>query len=86
MTLHNPSHPGETIKDCLADSGLTATALAAELGMSRGTLHKLMAGRIRITARTALGLERIGWSNAAFWLRVQANYDLAQERRRQKVA
>ena len=27
-------------------------------------------------------LERIGWSNAEFWMRRQAYYDLAQERRR----
>ena len=29
----------------------------------------------------ALALERIGWSNANFWMRMQANYDLAQARR-----
>ena len=32
----------------------------------------------------ALALERIGWSNAAFWVRRQAQYDLAQERIRQE--
>ena len=31
----------------------------------------------------ALALERIGWSNASFWMRLQAAYELAQERRRQ---
>ena len=30
----------------------------------------------------ALALERIGWSNAEFWTRRQAQYDLAQECRR----
>ena len=29
----------------------------------------------------ALALERIGWSNADFWMRLQSNYDLAQARR-----
>ena len=32
----------------------------------------------------ALALERIGWSNAAFWVRRQAQYDLEQERIRQE--
>ena len=32
----------------------------------------------------ALALERVGWSNAAFWARRQAQYDLAQERIRQE--
>ena len=33
-----------------------------------------------------LALERVGWSNAAFWMRRQAQYDLAQERLRQEQA
>ena len=31
----------------------------------------------------ALALERMGWGNASFWMRLQAAYELAQERRRQ---
>ena len=31
----------------------------------------------------AIALERMGWSNAAYWMRLQAAYELAQERRRQ---
>ena len=30
----------------------------------------------------ALALERIGWSNADHWMRLQAAYELAQERRK----
>ena len=33
-----------------------------------------------------MGLEAVGWSNAEFWMRLQANYDLAQERRKQAAA
>ena len=29
----------------------------------------------------ALALEPVGWSNADHWMRLQADYDLAQERR-----
>ena len=31
----------------------------------------------------ALALERMGWSNAGYWMRLQAAYELARERRRQ---
>jgi plasmid maintenance system antidote protein VapI len=31
----------------------------------------------------AIRLEKAGWSNAEFWLRRQASYDLAQARKRQ---
>ena len=31
----------------------------------------------------AIALERLGWTNAGHWMRQQAAYDLARERRRQ---
>ena len=86
MTLHHPVHPGEGIRDCLEESGLTVTELAHSLGIDRSTLHRLLSGRIALTARTAVALERIGWSNAEFWLRLQNQFDLARERRREEEA
>ena len=40
--------------------------------------------RIGAVMKWAVALERIGWSNAAFWVRRQAHYELAQERLRQE--
>ena len=80
MTLSIPTHPGETLKHCLADSELTARQLAAELRVSRSTLYRLMRGDLRMTAPVAVALERLGWSNAEFWLRLQNQFDLAQVR------
>ncbi len=31
----------------------------------------------------AIRLEKVGWSNAEHWLRLQAAYDLAQARKRE---
>ena len=86
MTLLHPTHPGETIGHCLADSAMTATELAAGLVMSRGRLYRLIRGELSVTAPVALALERQGWSNAEFWLRLQNQFDLARERRRQTAA
>ena len=44
---------------------------------------RLLNGKAGISPSMALALERIGWSNASFWMRLQAAYELAQERRRQ---
>ena len=82
----NPTHPGESIRNCIDESDWTVTACAARLGVSRNNLSRLLNGRIGISARVALGLEAVGWSNAEFWIRLQANYDLAQERRKQAAA
>ena len=82
----NPTHPGENIRNCIDESGWTVTECAARIGVSRNNLSRLLNGRIGISARVALGLEAVGWSNAEFWMHLQANYDLAQERRKQAAA
>ncbi len=86
MTMMNPTHPGESVRNCIEESGLTVTECAKRLGVTRNNLSRLLNGRIGISASVALGLERIGWSNAEFWMRLQGNYALAQERRRQTAA
>ena len=50
---------------------------AKRLAVARITLSRLWHGQTAISAEMALALERIGWSNTEFWLRLQANYDLA---------
>jgi addiction module HigA family antidote len=85
MSKPNPSHPGESVRDSMKAMGWTVTESADRLGMSRNALSRLLNGRCGISPATALALERIGWSNAEFWMRRQAYYDLAQERRRALV-
>ena len=82
----NPTHPGERIRNCIDESGWTVTECAARLGVTRNNLSRLLNGRIGISARVALGLEAAGWNNAEFWMHLQANYELAQERRKQAAA
>lgn len=57
-------------------------AEAAEgLGVARQTLHRLVSGEACISPEMAYRLEQGIGSNAGFWLRLQANYDLAEVRR-----
>ena len=85
-TMHDPAHPGESLRDAMAAEGWTVTEAAAKLGCTRQTLSRVLNGKTGISPAMALALERIGWSNAAFWVRRQAQYDLAQERIRQERA
>ena len=83
----NPPHPGETVRlDCIEASGLTVTEAAQRLGCSRPALSRLLNGRAGISPEMALAFERQGWSNADFWMRLQAAYDLAQARQRVPAA
>ena len=82
--MYDPAHPGESLRDAMAAEEWTVTETAAKLGCTRQTFSRLLNGRTGISPAMALALERIGWSNAAFWVRRQAHYELAQERLRQE--
>lgn len=86
MSMYDPAHPGELIRESLRDVGWTVTECAERIGVARNTLSRLLNGRIGVSAEMALALERIGWSNAEHWLRLQANFDLAQARQKQAAA
>jgi addiction module HigA family antidote len=81
MTKRNPAHASAILQDCLDDLGWSVSEFADKLGISRASVSRLMKGRSGITPVVALALERIGWSDADFWMRLQSNYDLAKARR-----
>ncbi len=82
MPTKDPPHPGRTIKNtCLEPLDLSVTAAAAHLGVARHTLSRLLNGQAGISPEMAIRLEMAGWSNAETWIRLQANYELAQARR-----
>ena len=83
MAMLNPCHPGEILRDNVEAAEMSVTEAAAQLGCTRQALSRLLNGKAGISPTMALSLERIGWSNASFWMRLQAAYELAQERRRQ---
>ena len=83
MRMHNPPHPGELLReDCLKPLGLTVTAAAKWLGVSRGSLSELLNGHNGMSAEMAIRLEKAGWGVAESWLRNQLSYDLWRAQRR----
>ena len=86
MPMRNPAHPGEVVRECMESKGWTVTECAARLGVDRITLLRLLNGRPGVSVAMALALERMGWSNADHWVRMQGSYDLAQARLREGVA
>jgi antitoxin HigA-1 len=86
MEMFKPPHPGEIIReDCLTPAGLSVTAAAVRLGVSRQSMSELINGRNGVSADMALRLEKAGWSTAESWLRNQASYDLWQARNRDEA-
>lgn len=81
MTARNPTHPSASLQVGLDELGWSASEFADRLGVSRDAIAQLVDGQCGISPFVALALERIGWSDAEFWMRRQAKYDLAQARR-----
>lgn len=83
MAIHNPAHPGEVIREeCLRPLGLTVTAAAEGLGVSRKALSTLLNGHGGVSPDMAIRLEKAGWSRAEAWLKMQLAYDLWHAQKR----
>lgn len=79
MAMMNPPHPGETIRElCLEPLGLTVTAAAEGLGVTRKTLSELLNGHSGISTEMAVRLSLGFGGSAESWLLQQNLYDLAQ--------
>ena len=81
----NPPHPGESVQECIDEAGMTAKECAIRIGVTPNNMYRLVNGHIGVSPKVALGLEALGWSNAEFWMRLQAQYDLAQLRLENKA-
>ena len=88
--MHNPPHPGLTLRDdVLPALGLSVTEAAKQLGVTRVTLSRVLNGRAAISPEMALrieawlGIERGG--EARLWLAEQSAYDIWQAEQRFKA-
>jgi addiction module HigA family antidote len=81
MAMKNPPHPGGLVlRQCIEPLGLTITAAAAALGVTRTTLSELVNDKRGISPEMAVRLSQVFGGSAASWLTQQAHYDLAQVR------
>ena len=72
-------HPGGVVlRQCIEPLGLTITAAAAALKVTRTTLSELVNGKRGISPEMAVRLSKVFGGSAQSWLVQQAQYDLAQ--------
>ena len=81
MQMKNPPHPGRIVRqDCIEPLGLTITAAAKVLGVTRQALNNVVNGKAGISPEMAVRLAKAFGGSAEMWVRLQSNYDLAQVR------
>lgn len=73
------THPGEVLKEeFLVPLGLSARALARELGIPANRLTEIVREARDVSADTAIRLGRYFGTDPRFWLNLQAAHDLSK--------
>ena len=84
MPMKNPPHPGKVVRvSCLEPLGLSVTAAARVLGVSRQALSNVVNCRARLSGDMAVRLAKAFGSTTETWLRLQVAYDVAQAQARE---
>ena len=83
MAMHSPPHPGSFIRDeILIANGLSVTAAADLLGVSRPALSNLVNCRADLSPEMALRVEKAFGVRMDTMMEMQLRHDLAAVRRR----
>ena len=78
MPMKKPVHPGRIVRlDCLEPLGLTVTAAAKILGVTRQALNNVVNEKAAISPEMAIRLAKAFGSTPDTWVRMQAAYDLS---------
>jgi addiction module HigA family antidote len=85
MAMKNPPHPGAFIRtEIIGPVGLSVTAAATALHVSRPALSSLLNGKADLSGEMALRIEKAFGVKMDTLMRMQASYDIAQTRKREK--
>jgi addiction module HigA family antidote len=84
MPMKNPVHPGALAKANLDELNVSVAEAAKTMKITRQQLHNVTQGRSAVSPQMALRFEQAFGGSADMWLRMQAAYDLAQARRKQR--
>lgn len=79
--MHNPAHPGELLREWIP-AGITVTEAAAQLGVSRVMLSKILNRKSGVTADMALRLSAWLDTTPEVWIEMQSAWDLWQAEQR----
>jgi addiction module HigA family antidote len=82
VPISNPVHPGDFIRTEIVEAyGLSVTAAAKVLGVSRPALSNLLNQNADLSGEMALRIEKAFGVNMDTLMRMQAAYDIARARK-----
>lgn len=81
MSMYNPPHPGEFIREVyLEPLDISYRTVAAKLKVAPSTFNRLIKGQSNISSEMALRLSKTLGRSPESWLIMQNNYNLWQAR------
>jgi addiction module HigA family antidote len=84
MAMKSPPHPGDFIRTEIVEAaGLTVTAAAAALKVSRPALSSLLNGKASLSGDMALRIEKAFGVRMETLMRMQSSFDIAETRKRE---
>jgi addiction module HigA family antidote len=84
IRMKNPAHPGGFVKSEIIEAlGLSVTAAAQVLGVTRPALSALLNERAHLSPEMALRFEKAFGVSMDTLMRMQNSYDIAQTRKRE---
>ncbi|MFN5318755.1 MAG: HigA family addiction module antitoxin [Bacteroidia bacterium] len=79
-------HPGEILQEeFLLPLEISAYKLSKDIGIPQTRISSIIKGNRRITADTALRLSKYFGNSAKFWLGLQDDFDIEQEKNEKKA-
>ena len=75
-------HPGEVLKEELAELGVTPTAFARQIDVPPNRISQIIAGKRAISGDSALRFGHWFGVEPQFWLNLQTQFDLAAAERK----
>jgi addiction module HigA family antidote len=82
--MKNPPHPGDFIRtEIIEAAGMTVTAAATALRVSRPTLSSLLNSKANLSGDMALRIEKAFGVKMDTLMRMQSSYDIAETRKRE---
>jgi antitoxin HigA-1 len=83
VPIKNPPHPGDFVRtEIIEPAGLSVTAAADILRVSRPALSSLLNGKADLSGDMALRIEKAFGVKMDTLMRMQASYDIVQTRKR----
>jgi addiction module HigA family antidote len=80
------THPGEILQEeFLLPLEISAYKLSKDIGIPQTRVSSIIKGNRRITADTALRLSKYFGNSAKFWLGLQDDFDIEEERNEKKA-